>query len=227
MGKVGLNYKPNTQDRRPPQVKYSKSQIMSRAYKIPDLKFEDQNLTSFAGLVIYQPLMLGLQIKNRLFACFRHLNLPRIFGPHVIMMLLIVHLLLGYRKLRDLDYYRDDPMVKRLLGLNQLPDVSTVSRALGSIDNLSIDRVREVCRNLVIERLTKSAIYRITLDFDGVAIFKEITADFFQFWIDDYLAIRRSGILSKVVSVVVFRFVKSFCRNNFCNNRMRINLLCV
>lgn len=167
MGKVGLNYKPNTQDRRPPQVKYSKSQIMSRAYKIPDLKFEDQNLTSFAGLVIYQPLMLGLQIKNRLFACFRHLNLPRIFGPHVIMMLLIVHLLLGYRKLRDLDYYRDDPMVKRLLGLNQLPDVSTVSRALGSIDNLSIDRVREVCRNLVIERLTKSAIYRITLDFDG------------------------------------------------------------
>jgi hypothetical protein len=140
---------------------------MSRAYKIPDLKFEDQNLTSFAGLVIYQPLMLGLQIKNRLWACFRHLNLSRIFGHHIIMMLLIVHLLIGYRKLRDLDYYRDDPMVKRLLGLNQLPDVSTVSRALESIDNLSIDRVREVCRHLVIERLTKSAIYRITLDFDG------------------------------------------------------------
>ncbi|MGD0331499.1 MAG: transposase, partial [Nitrososphaeria archaeon] len=111
--------------------------------------------------------MLGLQIRNRLFHCFRHLNLSRIFGPHIIMMLLIVHLLMGYRKLRDLDYYRDDPMVKRLLGLNQMPDVSTVSRALSSIDNLSIDRVREVCRNLVIERLTKSAIYRITLDFDG------------------------------------------------------------
>ena len=148
-------------------MKYSKSEIMSRAYKIPDLKFEDQNLTSFAGLVIYQPLMLGLQIKSRLFHCFRHLNLSRIFGHHIIMMLLIVHLLIGYRKLRDLDYYRDDPMVKRLLGLNQMPDVSTVSRALSSIDNLSIDRVREVCRHLVIERLTKSAIYRITLDFDG------------------------------------------------------------
>ena len=39
-------------------MKYSKSQIMSRAYKIPELKFEDQNLTSFAGLVIFQPLML-------------------------------------------------------------------------------------------------------------------------------------------------------------------------
>jgi len=58
-------------------------------------------------------------------------------------------------------------MVKRLLGLNQLPDASTVSRALSSIDNLSIERVRELCRNLVIERLKKIAIYRVTLDFDG------------------------------------------------------------
>ena len=76
-------------------MKYSKSEIMSRAYKIPDLKFEDQNLTSFAGLVIFQPLMLGLEIKNRLLHCFRHLKTSRIFGHHLITMLLIVHLLLG------------------------------------------------------------------------------------------------------------------------------------
>jgi hypothetical protein len=148
-------------------VKYSKSEIMSRAYKIPDLKFEDQNLTSFAGLIIFQPLMLGLEIKNRLWHCFRHLNFSRIFGHHIITMLLIVHLLLGYRRLRDLSYYQDDPMVKRLLGLNQLPDASTVSRALSSIDGLSIERLRALCRNLLIERLKKMAIYRITLDFDG------------------------------------------------------------
>jgi len=90
-------------------VKYSKSEITSRAYKIPDLKFEDQNLTSFAGLVIFQPLMLGLEIKNRLFHCFRHLKASRSFGHHIITMLLIVHLLLGYRRLRDLSYYKMTP----------------------------------------------------------------------------------------------------------------------
>jgi len=148
-------------------VKYSKSEIMSRAYKIPDLKFEDQNLTSFAGLIIFQPLMLGLEIKNRLFHCFRHLQASRIFGHHIITMLLIVHLLLGYRRLRDLSYYQDDPMIKRLLGLNQLPDPSTVSRALSSIDGMSIERVRELCRKLAMERLKKIAIWRLTLDFDG------------------------------------------------------------
>jgi hypothetical protein len=140
---------------------------MSRVYKIPELRFEDQNLTSFAGLIIFQPLMMAVKLKMRLFSCFRHLEISRIFGPHVIMLLLIIHLLLGYRKLRDLEYYEDDPMVKRLLGLNRIPDVSTVSRALSSVDALSVERVRGLCRSLVIERLKKIAIYRITLDFDG------------------------------------------------------------
>ncbi len=114
--------------------------------------------------------MLGLEIKNRLFQWFRHLKASRIFGYHIITMLLIVHFLLGYRRLRDLSYYQDDPMVKRLLGLNQLPDPSTISRALSSIDGMSITRVRELCRKLVIERLRKAAIYRLTLDFDGAVL---------------------------------------------------------
>jgi hypothetical protein len=57
-------------------------------------------------------------------------------------MLLIVPLLLGYRQLRDLPYYQDDPMVNRLLGLNQLSNPSKVSRALRSIDRMSIERVQ-------------------------------------------------------------------------------------
>jgi hypothetical protein len=83
------------------------------------------------------------------------------------LLTLIVHLLLGYRKLRDLDYYRDDPMVKRILGLNRLPDVSTVSRALASADQTSIEKIRAVCRELVLERLEGLCISRITMDFDG------------------------------------------------------------
>ena len=46
----------------------------------------------------------------------------------MIMMLLVVHLIIGHRRLRDVDSYRDDEMVKRVLGLKRLPDVSTVSR---------------------------------------------------------------------------------------------------
>ena len=35
-------------------MKYSKSDIQSKVHSLPDLKFENQSLTSFAGLVIFQ-----------------------------------------------------------------------------------------------------------------------------------------------------------------------------
>jgi hypothetical protein len=157
----------NIQSRRLPKVKYSKNTIYSRVYRIPTVKFEDQKLSSFAGLVIFQSLFYDLRLRERLWRCFTHLNVSPIFGHHVVVLLLIVHLLIGYRRLRDIDYYRDDPMVKRLLGLNRIPDVATVSRALASVDEVSIERLRQVCRTLVIERLRRFHLYRLTLDFDG------------------------------------------------------------
>jgi hypothetical protein len=48
-----------------------------------------------------------------------------------------MHLILGFRRLRDVDYYKDDPLVKRILGLNKLPDVATISRALADADEMS------------------------------------------------------------------------------------------
>jgi len=83
------------------------------------------------------------------------------------VLLLIVHLLIGYRRLREINYYRDDPMVKRLLGLSRIPDVATVSRALAAVDGASIGKLRQLCRVMVIERLRQIPLYRLTLDFDG------------------------------------------------------------
>jgi Transposase DDE domain group 1 len=148
-------------------VKSSKAQILSRVHKIPELRFEDQRLTSFAGLVIIQELFSRLDMKARLRACFDHLPVSPIFGRHIIVLTLIVHLTLGYRRLRDMDYYRDDLMVLRLLGLRKLPDVSTVSRALASVDDKSIIKLRQACREMLIARLQALGLVRITLDFDG------------------------------------------------------------
>ena len=167
LDKMCLARQQNIQSRRPPQVKYSKNEIHSRVRKIPEIRFEDQRLTSFAGLVIFQSLFYSLHLKERLWRCFTHLKVSPIFGHHVVVLLLIVHLLIGYRRLREIDYYRDDPMVKRLLGLNRIPDVATVSRALAHVDGESIERIRQLCRAMVIERLRTISLYRLTLDFDG------------------------------------------------------------
>jgi hypothetical protein len=155
------------QSRRAPQVKSSKAENHAKYHKIPMIQFEDQKLTSFSGLLIFQGLFKRIDLKKRLWKCFNHLKVSPIFGRHLVVMLLIVHLLLGFRRLREMDYYRDDPLVLRLMGLRKLPDVSTVSRALAQIESEGVEKVREMSRSLVIEGLKRERLPRLTLDFDG------------------------------------------------------------
>ena len=148
-------------------MKSSKAQITAKFHKIPVIRFEDQQLTSFSGLLIFQLLFKRLCLKQRLKKCFSHLDNSPIFGRHLIVLMLIIHLLIGFRRLREVDYYRDDPIVLRLMGLRRLPDVSTISRALSHMEKDGVDNVRQLSRSMVIEGLQRERLCRLTLDFDG------------------------------------------------------------
>ena len=151
-------------------MKSSRSEIHRKTHALPILRFEDQQLTSFSGLVIFQKLFEQLDLKTRLRHCFKHLTVSPIFGHAGIVLLLIVHLLLGYRELRHLRYYEDDPLVRRLLGLKRLPDVATLSRQLASMDERSVDQLQQLQQALVLDRLRLLSLRRLTLDFDGSVI---------------------------------------------------------
>jgi hypothetical protein len=140
---------------------------MSKFHRIPEIRFEDQQITSFSGLLIFQLFFTKINMKQQLKQCFSHLKVSPIFGRHLVVLLLIVHLLLGFRRLREIDYYRDDPIVLRLMGLRKLPDVSTISRALAQTDTHSVKKVRILSRSLVIKGLVREQLPRLTLDFDG------------------------------------------------------------
>ena len=100
-----------------------------KATAIPMLRLENQRLTSFAGLVVLlQRFFQLIALKTRLRQCFRHVAKGKIYDPTAIFLQLIVHLVLGFRELRDVAHYRDDPLVQRLLGLCHLPNVATISR---------------------------------------------------------------------------------------------------
>ena len=148
-------------------MKSSKAQITAKFHKIPMIRFEDQQLTSFSGLLIFQLFFKRINLKKRLKKCFAHLTASPIFGRHLIVMLIIIHLLIGFRRLREVDYYRDDPIVLRLMGLRKLPDVSTISRALSQLESEGVENVRQLSRSLVIEGLKRELLPRLTLDFDG------------------------------------------------------------
>ena len=148
-------------------MKSSRKDVRTKAAAIPRLKFEDQRLTSFAGLVVFQKLFQVLNLKARLERCFRHRSKGKVFQPSRLFLQLIVHLLLGFRQLRHADYYRDDPLVQRVLGFDTMPDVATLSRMLKDADLKSIEQLRTLLGDMVLERLVAHALPRITLDFDG------------------------------------------------------------
>lgn len=149
-------------------MKSSKAEIHAKFHKIPRLRFcEKRRLTSYSVLVVFQALFHAIQLRSRIRGCVRHLGDTRVFGHASIVMVLIVHIVLGFRRLRGLDYYRDDPVAARLCGVRRLPDVATVSRTLSSFDDQSVVNIRSVMREMVIERLRESQFDTLTVDFDG------------------------------------------------------------
>jgi hypothetical protein len=149
------------------KMKCSRKSVRTKENAIPQLRFEDQRLTSFAGLVVLHKFFQIIGLKTQLQKCFRHRALGKVFDRTTIFMQLIVHLLLGFRELRDCDHYRDDPMVQRLLGLKRLPDVATLSRMLKEADEKSVTKLRQLLADMVLDRIASLALPRITLDFDG------------------------------------------------------------
>ncbi len=148
-------------------MKCSRREVLGKAHALPELKFESQSLTSFSGLVVFQRFFTILRLKARLARCFAHQTAGKVFSRATLFLQLVLHLLFGYRELRDSRYYQDDPLVKRFLGLRRLPDVATLSRMLKEADPKSVQNLRQLMKDLLFERLVTLGLARITLDFDG------------------------------------------------------------
>ena len=123
-------------------MKSRKANISSKVYKIPELKFEEQNLSSFSGAIVLQNLFQVLAMKARIKRCFSHQQVQSIYGLHNFFLLMIVHIFIGFKRLRGRDYYFDDPIIKRVVGIRSIPDVSTISRAFCRVDEKSFLNLR-------------------------------------------------------------------------------------
>jgi len=148
-------------------MKRSRSEIRRKAVTLPDLRFEGQELTSYSGLIVFQRLFAVLDLRGRLRRCFRNLDGASVYGLRTVVEQLVVHFLLGYRELRQCRHYQHDPIVKRVLGLDVLPDVSTISRTLAKADESAVAKFLCVLRRLVLDRLRVLALPTLTVDFDG------------------------------------------------------------
>lgn len=145
----------------------ARTRIQSRYYAIPKLKFDDQEMTSFGGLIVFQHLFERLGLWERFRRCCAHLESKHFYSYSVVLRCLLIHLLLGYRKLREMDFYRHDPLVRRVIGVSRLPSVPTLSRMLRGFDAESVGELQSLNRELVLDRMVAQGLTTLTLDFDG------------------------------------------------------------
>ena len=146
----------------------SRRSIYTRSRQIPSVIFAPvEGLTSFGGLVIFQQLFQRLRLWDRLAQCCAHLADTGRYSHDVAVRCLLVHLLLGYRRLRERDFYAQDPLVLQTLGLRQMPSVPTLSRLLAAMDAKSVTQLHALNRDLVLDRLAQQDWRTVTLDFDG------------------------------------------------------------
>jgi hypothetical protein len=124
-------------------------------------------MTAYSGLVLIAALIGHLDLRRRLRGCFAHLDANRIIPHGVVYLLLVVQQMLGLSRLRDVSSVAGDPLLKRLLGLTVIPSTSTVSRMLCGQDARSVDKVHQLNRDVVIDRLVMEKLKTVTMDLDG------------------------------------------------------------
>jgi len=148
-------------------MKYSRKDANCKAHAHTTLRFECHQLTAFGGLVVLQEFFAQLNLMDRLKDVFYRRQAGKVYRPQKLFLQLIVHLLLGFRSLRDVACYQDDPLVQRVLGVRRGADPATLSRMLRDTTDAEIASLRRVLSGQVAERLQVMAPPRITLDFDG------------------------------------------------------------
>jgi hypothetical protein len=94
------------------------------------------------------------------------------------MVRLIVGLLLvGGRRLRHVDFVRDDPMVRRFCALTHLPSGQSISRWLKRFSESTVERLRGLNADVVAGLIRTLPVKTLTMDVDGSVISTGLTVE--------------------------------------------------
>jgi hypothetical protein len=165
-GIVWFAHTDNANQEGPHLVRLSRADLRRRINGELRLGFQTSGLTSFAGVELIGRFFRGIDFKGLL----RGVQgaLPRSdFGSVPMVMLVVVMLITGARRVRHVEYLRGDGLVARVCGLKRVASRHTVGRWLRSFDATGVVSLLGVNERLVGEVIARSDLRRLTLDVDG------------------------------------------------------------
>jgi len=134
------------------------------------IEFVDQNLTSFGGLELFSRYFRLIELHRRVREACRAAELRSDYGCVNLVLVVIVMLLVGARRLEQLKYFRDDPLVLRLCGLRRMPTRPTVVNWLKQFTMERLQALIQVNSQLLHEQIERLELGRLTIDVDGSVV---------------------------------------------------------
>lgn len=134
------------------------------------IEFVEQNLTSFGGLELFSRYFRLIELHRRVREACRTVEVKSDYGCVNLVLAVIVMLLVGARRLEQLKYFRDDPLVLRLCGLRRMPTRPTVVNWLKQFTTERLQSLIRVNSELLHEQIERLELGRLTIDVDGSVV---------------------------------------------------------
>jgi Transposase DDE domain group 1 len=142
-------------------------QAVKRDWRI---EFGTEELTSYAGLELVRRYFERLRLRARVSQALASCGLKGDYASSQLVVLVITLLVVGARRLEQLGYIATDPLVRRISELSRIPSARTVRNWLRQFTHRSVEALRQLNWQLVVEQLERLGLRRITLDVDGTVV---------------------------------------------------------
>jgi hypothetical protein len=151
-------------------VRLSRTDFHSVCKSFSKIEFASQDITAFGGLELIGRYFRLIKLHRRVQAVFARYGIGGDYRAIDMILVIVVLILVGGRRLDHLNYLCEDPLVKRFCGLLRLPRERSVARWLKRFTHKSLQALVELNSQMVCEAIEKEKLGRLTLDIDGSVV---------------------------------------------------------
>jgi hypothetical protein len=151
-------------------VRLSRADFHSACKSFFKIEFASQDITAFGGLELIRRYFRLIELGRTVRSVFARYDLGGDYRAIDMMLVIVVLILVGGRRLDHLNYLCEDPLVKRFCGLLRLPRERSVARWLKRFTHKSLAALVEINSQIVCAAIEKEKLGRLTLDIDGSVI---------------------------------------------------------
>jgi len=148
----------------------SRADFCSPCKSFLKIEFAPQDITAFGGLELMRRYLALIELGRRVRTVFARYEVGGDYRTIDMILVVVVLILVGGRRLDHLNYVCDDPLVKRFCGLLRLPRERSVARWLKRFTHKSLKALVEINSQMVSEAIEKQSLARLTIDIDGSVI---------------------------------------------------------